>query len=249
MRVSYAPLNEKDHKTVRVADSGLSSDLANRRHSPIVRSELFMAAGSFPVFIMRDEERDQFVPTVQFCLEAAKNLFLKSGKWGSPYLPLDIRRRPFAVAPSGDESNSNNYDVLINMESDLLVDEGGHRLYEDGEETVFLKRQKEVLSVFLAGQKPTDEFIDELSKLDLMTQVEILLSTDEGPRKVTGLYGIHHGKFSDLSPSNIEQLLERGFLQDCYFMLSSYAQVQRLVWMENAVSQRKIQAFSLKPAQ
>ena len=248
MRVVYESLNEKDHGSLRVAAPVLSSELARRTHAPIVRSELFMAASCFPVFIMRDDEHDQFVPVVQFCLEAGQNLFVGNGQWNSPYLPLDIRRRPFAVAPSGDDSNTDSYDVLINIESDLITKDGGHSLYEAGEETVFLKLQKEILTAFLAGQEATQNFMIALSEAELLTPVEVLLSTDEGPRRVTGLYGIHHGKFGDLSLTRIGELQERGLLQDCYFMLASYAQTQRLIWMENAVSTRKIQAFSIKPA-
>ncbi len=248
MPVNYAPLNERDHGTVRIAEPTSSSELRSKTHTPIVRNELFMASSCFPVFILRDEERDQFVLATQFCLEAGQNLFLNNGQWNSPYLPLDIRRRPFAVAPSVGLNSGESYDILINMDSDLVQSDCGHNLYDSGEETIFLKRQKEILTAFLAGQEATLSLIDALAEFELLTPIEILLSTDEGQRRVTGVYGIHHGKLAELSPERVGDLQRRGMLQDCHFILGSYAQIQRLIWMENAVSNRKIQGFSIKPA-
>ncbi len=248
MKINYAHLNEKDHSAIKVSDPLSSRELCQRTHAPIVRSEIFMAAGSFPVFIMRDEESDSYVLTVQFCLEANRNLFLENDIWQSPYVPLDIKRRPFAVTTSLDDNDGESYDVLINLESDLLTDKSSNALYEDGEETVYLRRQKEYLTAIIAGQNDTKNFIDLLEDIGLLAPIEIVLSTDVGTRRVSGLYGIHHGKFSSLSAAEITKLHEQDFLQDCNFMFASYAQVQRLIWMENLVSDRNILSFSIKPA-
>ena len=250
MSVKYAPVNYEEHAQYCVADFLSSSMLQSSTHAPIVRSELLMAVSSFPVAIMRDDGRDEYVLTVQFCLEASQNLFLKDGKWLGPYIPLDVRRRPFAVSASPNTAGGDDHEILINLESDLLTTESGHHIFEsEGDESLFFRRQKEILTAILAGQKKTRVLIDALIETDLLTPLELALSTDQGPRRVTGLYGVHHGKFSSLTPSGVEKLHKLGVLQDCHFLLASYAQIQRLIWMENSISKRQILGFALKPAE
>ncbi|PCI44673.1 MAG: hypothetical protein COB49_10875 [Alphaproteobacteria bacterium] len=230
----FTLLNGEDHRDLKLQDNLPYDAMKSLKNCQIIVDEIFLAGSSFPVFFIKDVEKGQFLLSVIFAFQNDGNLFVGQDGWNAPYMPLNIKRQPLALGMELAADVLQPHDIYIDLDSELVSSVAGSRLFhEDGSETVFLKDKKRSLGGMVQGEEKTQSFIDSILKYDLMSPLTITLSTAEGDRLIKGIYGIDHVKMKYMDPKSYLGLIDEGVLDNIIMMKASYAQIGRLIWMEN----------------
>lgn len=242
----FTILNSEEHKDLKIPDNLSYDYLKNIGNCQIIADEIFMASSCFPIFFIKDEEKGRFLLSVIFTFQNDENLFAGQEGWKAPYLPLNIKRLPLAIDQAAADETSHAHDIYIDLGSKLVSTVSGSGLFhEDGSETDILKARKRILGGIVQGEDKTKSLIESILKYDLMTPLSITLSTTEGDKFVKGIYGIDHVKMKYMDPKSYQGLSEEGALEFIFMMKTSYAQIGRLVWMENKKTSNKIINYSI----
>ncbi len=244
----YVGLNKESHGQTRVMQSRAVSAYADTGNCNIMFDELFTAAGCFPLFLMKDPATGQFHLSAIFSLQNNRNRFVENGQWTAPYCPLNLKRLPFAVSNVASKQDNDVHDIYIDAESELLSDKEGSRLFDDeGEDTAFLKDQKYILAGLIQGRDKTEHFVQTLLDENLVIPVKLNMTTVSGDEHISGLYAVDHQKMKDMDANIYLKLAEADMLEALFLMKASYAQINRLIWMENQHNSNTILNFNLSP--
>ena len=244
---NYEPLDTQKHADLKVDPTVFLNPARGYKTCPIVKSEAFSAAGSFPLFALKNPDTGQLVLSALFTLISDENLFCAKGDWDSPYIPINVRRYPFGVAMGADGQSAG--EILIDHDATTSDSINVQAVFEpNGEPTAFLRAHQKSLGLLASEQEPTLKTIDRFSKAELITGLEIELVFSQSTHKVKNLYGINPAKFSALSGAQFEQMAKTGDLSVLLAMHASFAQISRLVWMENRLRTEQIQSFSITPS-
>lgn len=236
-------LSADQHKHLSLLDSEFEPSVASLTSCSLIANEIFAAAGSFPLVLMKDQETSNFVLSAIFCLQSDKNNFYRDGQWLAPYTPLNLRRQPFSFLF---ERGSDSVSPVIDVNSPLLSEEKGTKIFDQtGKPSAPLAQKLAVLEALNAGRARTESLINTLLEFDLVKAIKIKLETSEQTRWVSGLYGIDIEKLNEKDETLFAQLAKMDVLEDALTMKASFSQIGRLVWMENHTSAQPIIKYSL----
>lgn len=231
---NFVILNSEQHKDLRISDNLPYQDMKNIKNCQIIADEIFMAGSSFPVFFLKDEKTGKFLLSAIFTFQNNGNLFVTQAGWDAPYMPLNIKRQPLAIGREVAAAQQHADDIYINPHSKLASVSTGSGLFNpDGSETAYLKNKKRLLGAVVRGEEKTGLLIDSLLKHDLMSALSITLSTGEGDKIIRGIYGIDHLKMTYMDQESCLGLINEATLEHIFMMKASYAQIGRLIWLEN----------------
>ncbi len=95
--------------------------------------------------------------------------------------------------------DQDQYGIVIDEASPLVGEEEGNALFENGEETDYLKRRKEALVSFIEFSQITDAFTKFLADKELLVAQTLTVDIKGEKKDINGIYLIDEKKLNELS--------------------------------------------------
>lgn len=233
-------LNSKLHADLKV---NTDFDVSFNDAGPIVAvvaDELPMLAIDFPVFITKNPNTGEFELSAVLGFDSGENLYIKSGRWLSHYVPLNIQRQPFqACFLNSSESTSTLEEVDSNSEVKLGLNVESHRLNaevgeplfnKDGSVSKYVEVISSILGGVLTGTKLTRVFLRLLADQNLIVPAKLDIQVS-GKKEIglSGLYSIDPKGLANLPDEHVLGFHKKGYFQACYAMLHSHGNLHKLL--------------------
>lgn len=193
---------------------------------PVAASEFADAGKHYPIVFV-GEGNDELHATVLLGLEDRNNLFVSGqGLWQEDtYIPAFARRYPFVLGTTADQSR---LAVCVDESYSGLNQAEGVALFENGEESDYLKQMMEFLRVFQGEMELTRQAVQRLKQLGLLTAKSITISQDGKDRYLSGFWVVDDEKFAGLDDERVVELHRAGILRLIELHRASLGNVQRL---------------------
>lgn len=227
------PLDSAKHRNLRINVDPNYSHVSHQNMAPLLASEFLQASTNFPIVFVKQSETGKFKSVGLLGLDATENLIFSNNKVRSHYIPVNIRRYPFAAgAKTADESEMI---LCIDENSALLNDKEGVEIFdEDGAPSKSTQQVTTLLTDILAKDAATDIFISFLVENDLLQPAEVKLTLGkEGMRQLNGLYKIDEEALNDLSDDEVLTIYKRKYFAAIYAHLASLNQFERLLQLKS----------------
>jgi len=193
---------------------------------PVAASEFADAGRHYPIVFV-GESNDDLHATILLGLEDRNNLFVSSqGVWQEDsYIPAFARRYPFVLGTTSDQSR---LAVCVDESYAGLNKAEGMSLFENGEESAYLKQMMEFLRVFQGEMELTRQATQRLKQLGLLTAKSITISQEGKDRYLSGFWVVDEEKFAGLDDERVVELHRAGILRLIELHRASLGNVQRL---------------------
>jgi hypothetical protein len=238
---NFEPLNNVDHKDVRVITERSAAYGDDVMYVMTFPFEFRSVQGFYPILFHRDE-RGELYPVALFGFETVENLFLDETGWHARYVPAMIRRQPFLIGFQADHAQGGEQRRMLSLDkaSPRVSRERGEPLFLPlGGRTPFLEDMANLLETLYHGAEHNKKFVAALQALGLIESVTFDIALADGSRnQLLGFYAIDEEKVQGLSDAALGQLSREGFLMPLFMMLASTVNVRTLVDLKNARRQR-----------
>ncbi len=225
------PLHNEKHANTKI-QNGINIEFMKTQHLvPVVAHEFARIANEFPMAFVKNNESGQFQAVALFGLEPGENLFIQDDKWTAAFAPMSMTRYPLGLVkhPEADQ-----FGIVIDEASPLVSEETGNALFENGEETEYLKRRKEALVSFIEFSQVTEAFTKYLAEKELLVAQTLTVEIKGEKKDINGIYLVDEKKLNSLSDEEFLDLRKRGYLAPIYSFLTSTHQVARLARLKAA---------------
>ena len=237
------PLSNTQHKDLKIDLSKAALHGKNTNIVPIIPNEFPNAAVEYPIVLTKSEKTGQYKTCVVLGFEREENLFFQEEHWDALYLPLQIQRQPFFAGNPEDLNLENNgdYIVCIDQDSPTVSETEGQALFnEDGSDTEFFTKAKELLAELLNGEHSTANFVAQLEQYDLIQPMNTEIAfVNDTKVNLNGLYTISQKKLAELSDEDYLALRKTNYLQAIYIMLTSINHLYRLIEKKNRLIEQQ----------
>lgn len=229
-------LDSETHRNCRVAENCALRFAAGQHVMPIHAAEAGQAVCSFPVFFSRSPTTGSWALSAMTSLEHGSNLFVEDGRWAATYVPAGLQTYPLFLMQSPDAENE--YTVGIIGHDDVLSEESGEALFDDGgKPSIYLSNVTKLLEAGLEGEVQTRLFAQRLEQLELLKSININVHyEDGGVQTITGLHTIDEDKLQSTTSEQLVDLNKSGYLVLAHAMLVSIFQLNSLVRRHNWVA-------------
>lgn len=230
------PLNRDNHRDLKLSTQAGNAGFATGTHYvPLAGAEFHQAARDYPVLFAGGD--DGGGPVALVGLRENENLFLDDDeRWTSgTYVPAFVRRYPFvlanvAAAQDSEKGEDREYTVCIDESYAGFSSEDGRALFDDdGKETEYLNNTVTFLNQFLAEMKRTQQFVERLNDLDLLSARNLRVNDDRGRHfSLQDFRIVDEDKLAKLDDAVLGELHRDGFLGWIYAHLISIGNAARL---------------------
>lgn len=232
-------VNFEAHKEIKICNTNFNI-AANRVNAvTVVANELSTLVHEYPIFITKHAATGQYQMVAILGFESGQNLYLDGESWRGSYIPMDILRRPFqAYIP--DKNNPAQGQIAIDLAHPWVNSNEGHSLVDDqGNSSDYFKRIENTFSQLMGGNSFTLNALQVADELNLLESVTISVDLPNGEKKtLNGLYSFEQEKVTALTGEALEKSHKAGLLQICHLMLSSGANLQKLVgWYDTQANE------------
>tara|TARA_R110000751_G_scaffold116604_2_gene216556 strand:+ start:346123 stop:346827 length:705 start_codon:yes stop_codon:yes gene_type:complete len=227
------PLDSAKHKNLRINVDRNYSHVSQQNMTPLLASEFLKASINFPIVFVKQTETGKFKSVALLGLDANENLIFSDKKVRTNYIPVNIRRYPFAAgAKTQDEGEMV---LCIDENSSLLNEKEGVEIFDaSGAPSKATQQATELLTDMLAKDAATDIFIAFLAEHDLLQPAEVKLKLgEEGVRQLNGLYKVDEEALNELSDDEALTLYKRQYFAAIYAHLASLSQFERLLQLKS----------------
>lgn len=189
-------------------------------------SEFASALSEYPIVFVKAESR--VLPMILTGLESEKNMFVAAdGTWLGKYLPAYVRRYPFVLAQGENDIMTVCIDEAY---SGLNKSDEGERLFENQQQTAYLKNAIEFLQAYEQEMKNTEVFCQYLNEFNLLEESSATVEkTEQAPHSISGFFVISREKLENLTAAGLKKLQQVGVLEPIYQHLNSLPQFDRLL--------------------
>jgi hypothetical protein len=231
--INMIPLDSVKHKNLRVNVDRNYAHVSNQNMAPLLASEFIPASTNFPIVFVKQQETGKFKSVGLLGLNAKENLVFANNKVRSNYIPVNIRRYPFAAG--GKVADKSEMILCIDENSALLNEKEGVQIFdEDGKPSEATQQVTNMLTDILAKDAATDIFITFLVENDLLQPAEVTLTLgEEGERQLNGLYKVDEEALNELSDDLVLTLYKRKYFAAIYAHLASLSQFDRLLQLKS----------------
>ncbi len=155
-------------------------------------------------------------------------MFCGDEKWLSNYVPAIATHYPFALVAS--EDNPQQFQLGIKDVEILAKNIEGDTLFEqDGTETGYLVKRKNILGQYYENSLITESFVKHLADKDLLTEQTLSLTLNNGKVDMNGIYLVDQEKLQNLPADDFLMLRSKNYLLPIYAHINSLRQIQKLV--------------------
>jgi hypothetical protein len=231
--VNMIPLDPVKHKHLRINVDRNYAHVSHQNMTPLLASEFLSASTNFPVAFVKQQETGKFKSVAILGLDQGENLVFSNNQVRTNYIPLNIRRYPFAAgAKTADESEMI---LCIDENSALLNEKEGVDVFdENGKPSATTQQVTQLLTDLLAKDAATDIFIAFLVENDLLQPAEIKITLGkEGAKQINGLYKVDEEALNELDDDEVLTLYKRKYFAAIYAHLASLSQFERLLQLKS----------------
>ena len=162
---------------------------------------------------------------------------VEDGRWLGTYIPGCLRLDPLRLAITA--PGSEELAVAVDMDSPLVGETEGERLFDDsGEPSDFLKQRQQMLGRYYEHGQITTAFVGYLAEKELLRQQELNIDLPGEKATVGGIYLVDEAKLREQPDDVVMDLFKRGYLQAIHSHLMSLHQVKRLVRIKQAAGSK-----------
>lgn len=236
--IALTPITPSRHAARRWRRNDSYAFAAVRAVVPLVGAELARAIVTFPVALIREGEG--FVPAAVLGLEPNRNLLVaEDGRWLGGYVPAALRAYPFALGRVEEGQQL----LCIDEASGLITDgPGGERFFDDdGKPAEAVRQVMDFLTQVEQNRAATAAACAALQAKNLIEPWPITLTTEQGERKIEGLFRANEAALNAMDDEAFLTLRKTGALPLAYAQLLSMQQL--------AVLGRFAQARAPRPQQ
>lgn len=219
-------VNREQHHAAKIGAVPDFSFAAKTNSVPLTGVEFIEACKEYPIVFAAVGERR--VPVALLGLRDNENLFVAAdGQWDGHYIPAFVRRYPFVLA----EKDAEEFVVCVDEGSSAFNAEQGQPLFDEaGNNTPFLDGALNFLNAYQAQFKRTQDFVEKLNKLGLLTEMSAKTELADGRKFLfNGLYVIDENKFMKLKAKEGAEFMQSGEAGWIYAHLISLSNMSRLV--------------------
>ena len=218
------------HKGVKIDNENF--DIAENRVNAVtvVANELSTLVHEYPIFMTKHGKTNQYQLLAILGFETGQNLYIDGEFWRGSFIPMDILRRPFqAYIP--DKENPSKGQIAIDMAHPWVNSIKGHDLVdEQGNASEYFARIEKTFAQLMGGNAYTLQALETADTLQLIEPVTLNIELANGDKKdLNGLFSFNQEKVAALTGEALEQSHKSGLLQICHLMLSSGANLQKLI--------------------
>ncbi len=207
----------------------------NVNHTVVFPTEFDALQREYPIFFRR-AENGSFYAVALLGLDKDHNLFLSGGQWQARYVPAVQMRGPFALELRDGEKGAEAQDPIVRIDTqDARVnsDEGENIFKPHGGYTPFFEQILQALRRVHVGAQVSGDFYAQLQAFDLIEPITVEANYgDTLQYKITDMYTISRERLAKLNGEQLQTLNELGLLEHCFAVISSFANVSRLVDMK-----------------
>nr|CDP79347.1 SapC-related protein [Bartonella schoenbuchensis]CDP79524.1 SapC-related protein [Bartonella schoenbuchensis] len=235
---NVTPINKTFHRSLKFNPSQDMSFAKDTHWVPLASDEYFQAALDYPILFMsaEDEQKKRHYTSIALVgLSNDVNNYITADKsWQrDTYIPAFIRRYPFVLAQIQDQKELS---VCFDQQSGMFNDVTGIELFNsDGSISPFMEERINFLEHFKIGMERTAEFIDNLVKMDLLSQKSINVKNDKGlSAQLEDFWIVDEEKLHKLPAHQLAKLHKNGFLGRIFAHLLSMNNLLKVLSLKGA---------------
>jgi len=230
---NYTPLDFAQHKHLRLATTHGAALGDGLGMVSVVPTEIPALVNSYPLFFRKSPVTGLYELGAILGFAGDENLFLIDDGWDAAYVPLTLRREPFAVQSSRSSPDHNT--LMIDLDSPRLSSSGGDMLFfSDGRPSERLQAIIDALEALVKGAQVAKAYATALDTLGLIEAVEVRVDLGNGAsQQLAGLFTIAEAQLANLPPAALADLHSRGFLPWIYQQVASVGQITNLIARKN----------------
>lgn len=211
--MTYLAISSEEHAKSTYTPSSDYSFAQSIPACPAYLPELAELSAGYVICFMKQGDEYKLVALLGTA-QTGSAFVSAEGRWISPYVPADIRGRPFALLTTPGIKEH----VLCIDEHALNSDGTGEKLFnEAGELSEAVQKELQFLKQVLTASQSTTEAVSKLDKAGVIKEWEATLDAGKQKGTTKGLYCIDQSALNDLSAEDYYEL--RGAP-----MIISYAQ-------------------------
>lgn len=243
---SYTLLNNISHKDLKVINRFSASFGDNVASTLTFPTEFSDVQREYPILFRKAPDTGKFESVVLFGFQKNENLFLNNTEnsnelgngWDANYIPAVIARGPFLIGFQTQNINGADEKVpVIHVDMDsprLSQAEGVSVFLEHGGNSAYLEYVSRTLQAIHEGMTTSDAMFAAFTEFDLIEPVTVDIEVNNGNKyQLTNYHTISAEKLSALSGDALFELNRKGFLQGAYLVLSSLANLNKLISIKN----------------
>ena len=230
--VNMVPLDSVRHRNLHVNVDQSYGHVSKQNMVPLLAFEFLQASTNFPIVFVKQQETGKFKSVALLGLIEEENLIFSDKKIHSNYIPVNVRRYPFAAA--GKNAQESEMVLCIDENSALLNESEGVKIFEDdGQPSEATQEVSDFLADILAKDAATDIFIEFLLEHDLLQAAEVKFQLGQADDlKINGLYKVDEEALNELSDEVVLTLYQRRYFAAIYSHLASLNQFNRLLQLK-----------------
>lgn len=222
------PLNKETHNTITIGPSPNGFKFTAKTQTVLLTTvEFFDAGRQFPIIFTATPD-GRILPVALLGLENGENLFVnESGAWTGDYIPAYIRRYPFITT----EAIQGEMTICFDEMFDGLNQEGGTKLFENGEPTQKVTEIQAFLQDYFIQMQQTEQFGAMLSpQIGLLKQIDATVNLNDGKTyNLIGMLVVDEQKLIQLPDTEIVRLFRNGQLAMIHAHLMSLRNLGNLI--------------------
>lgn len=199
---------------------------------PVTVDEFALAQRNYPIVFGMGENP---APLALLSLVDGLNLSVDAdGKWAEgTYVPAFVRRYPFMLAKLGPEATE--LSLCFDDTSGVVTADGPDKLFDNEVKTPTVDRILEFCGQFEAAIARTRGFMEEIEKLELLTDGEVTIQQTGGePQVYRGFRMIAEDRLQNIRGDQARKMVQNGMMGLIYAHLFSLSQITQLFERERA---------------
>jgi hypothetical protein len=234
----YVMLNNVAHKELRVITRYGKEFGDNVATAVVVPTEFADVQREYPIFFRKDPQSGAYSAMALLGLQQDENLYLGAKGWEADYVPGVVARGPFFIGFQRREVEGRVQSepvVHVDLDSPRVSKTEGERVFNaQGGNTPYLERVAALLNAVNLGLEVSKPMFEAFIAADLIepVQLEVKVNSEE-QFNLTGMYTISREKLAALDADTLFKLHRAGYLQAAFLVISSMANVQRLIDLKN----------------
>ncbi|WP_024610411.1 SapC family protein [Pseudoalteromonas sp. TB64] len=226
-------LSNTEHKALKISPDAAAIYASTQHLLNLRATEVAKMTCDLPVFFARNAQNGSYTLSALTSFNANQNLLVNNTKWQALYTPVCMQSYPLYLLTR--EANSSDYFVAIDEQSSVVNTTQGEALFDgNANPSLFLSAQQKLLEGDLKNDYLTYQFTQELARLGLIKNIDIVLQFGQGETQtIQGLSTVDEDKLQTLDNDTIVSLQKQGYLNVLNSMLISLFQLNALVKLHN----------------
>lgn len=226
------PLDKEKHKELKVSPLLNLNFAKNLSSTPVLIHEASSVALNFPV-VFTGEETPSLIALTSL---GGQNLAINSeGKYIVKYIPMFLRKYPFALAATSEEDKDRKI-VVIDEDSEVLSTTKGKQLFtQEGEEAEALKNAINFLNEYEKNLFHTTQMMQIIASKDILEEREFTVGDGEEKQVLLkGFKVVDREKLNALDDATLAEWVRRGIITFIDVHLNSLQHLQTIYNLAHA---------------